>query len=139
MKRIRKLYSWYFFIAIFILSSCNGSKSEKKAIQYGEATNELVQMLDTNPELKSLFIASMEKAKQVNPDTNTNPLQSLEKYYEFASKAETSPPWAVAKPGQSISAKEDLFQIPLPILFCSRPAITSIRRKRICIQLSSIC
>ena len=110
MKRIRNGYSWYFFIAIFILTSCNSSKSEKKAIQYGEATNELAKMLDTNPELKSLFIASIEKAKQVNPDTNTNPLQSLEKYYEFASKAETSPPWAVAKPGQSTSAKEDLYK-----------------------------
>ena len=59
-----KLYSWYFFIAILILSSCNSSKSEKKAIQYGEVTNELVQMLDTNPELKSLYIASIEKAAE---------------------------------------------------------------------------
>jgi len=64
MKRIRKLYSWYFFIAILILSSCNSSKSEKKATQYGEVTNELVQMLDTNPELKSLLIASIEKAAE---------------------------------------------------------------------------
>jgi len=51
-------------MAILILSSCNSSKSEKKATQYGEVTNELVQMLDTNPELKSLLIASIEKAAE---------------------------------------------------------------------------
>ena len=50
MKELN-LYSWYFFISIFILPSCNNSKSEKKVIQYDEATNELAKMLDTNPEL----------------------------------------------------------------------------------------
>src|SRR5690349_17423084 len=110
MKRIiRQLHPSYVFVTIFLFASCNSSdKSETKAIQYGKATAELVKMVDTNPELKSLLIASIEKAKQVNPDTNTNPLQSLDKYYEFASKAETSPLLTDATPGQAPSAMEEI-------------------------------
>ena len=112
MKRIvQHLNSWNFIVTIFLLSSCNSSNNfGKKAIPYGEATQELIKMVDTNPELKSMLLASIEKAKQVNPDTNTNPLQSLDRYYEFASKAESSTPWAVVKTKQGTSTMEDIFK-----------------------------
>jgi phosphatidylserine decarboxylase precursor len=112
MKRItRYLYFWCFIFSIFYLSSCNtSSKPEKKTVQYGEATQQLVNMLDTNPELKGLLITSIEKAKQANPDTNTNPVQSLDKYFAFASRAETSVPWAIIKSEPGSSPMENLFK-----------------------------
>jgi phosphatidylserine decarboxylase len=38
---------------------------------------------------------SIEKARQINPDRNSNPAQNLEEYYAFVSWAETSLPWAL--------------------------------------------
>jgi len=131
MKRIiRHLYSWHLIVTIFLLSSCNsGNKSEKKTIQYSEATQELVKMLDTNRELKSLLIASIEKAKQVNPDTNTNPLQSLDKYYEFASKAETSTPWAVVKNEQGSATMENIFKFLCQFYFVVDQPLSGLEGK----------
>jgi len=107
---IRHLHCLYFIVAIFLLSSCNGSDSSTKKDSYGEATRELIELVDKNPDLKSMLTASIEKARQVNPDTNTNPVQSLDKYYEFASKAETSMPWAVAKTEQGSLPLENMFK-----------------------------
>ena len=112
---IRHLHCLYFIVAIFLLSSCNGSDSSTKKDSYGEATRELIELVDKNPGLKSMLTASIEKARQVNPDTNTNPVQSLDKYYEFASKAETSMPWAVAKTEQGSLPIENMF---LTICIC---------------------
>jgi phosphatidylserine decarboxylase len=64
----------------------------------GPATLELRRLVAANPELKHLLIASIERAKQVNPDRLTNPAQSLEQYYDFVSYAERSIPGRLLKP-----------------------------------------
>ncbi len=96
MKKIITITSIYFLSVLIFISSCNNHQSSK-GTNYGKATNELVQLLKKNPELKSLMIASIEKAKQINPDTITNPIQSLDEYFAFASKAEHSVPWMLAR------------------------------------------
>lgn len=63
----------------------------------GPATLELKRLVDGNPEVKRLLIASIERAKQVNPDRLTNPAQSLEQYYEFVSWAERAIPARLLK------------------------------------------
>jgi phosphatidylserine decarboxylase len=65
----------------------------------GPATLELKRLVAADPEVKRLLIASIERARQVNPDRLTNPAQSLEQYYEFVSWAER------AIPGSLIGAK----------------------------------
>src|SRR2546422_1380923 len=54
----------------------------------GPATLELKRLVAASPEVKRLLIASIERARQVNPDRLTNPAQSLEQYYDFVSWAE---------------------------------------------------
>jgi len=83
------------FIAVF-LTSCDNYHSIKTS-EYGEATIELVKIMEQNPNLKSMLRASIEKAKTINPDRDTNPVQNLEEYYEFISWAETAMPWALLK------------------------------------------
>ena len=56
------------------------------------ATMELKRLVAANPEVKRLLIASIEQAKQVNPDPLTNPAQSLEQHYDFVSWAERASP-----------------------------------------------
>src|SRR4051812_35983834 len=75
MQRIiGHLHSWYFIVTIFLLPCCNSSNNLTKKDSYGEATKELIEMVDKDAALKSMLIASIEKAKQANPDTNTNPI-----------------------------------------------------------------
>src|SRR5215471_15651434 len=99
MKKVTQCMKLLSLTFIIILSSCGGSNNSEKKTSYSGATKELVDMADKDPELKSLLVASIEKAKQINPDTNTNPVQSLDEYYNFVSKAETTMPWALVRNG----------------------------------------
>jgi phosphatidylserine decarboxylase len=109
-KLTTPLFSCCLIVTVLLSSSCDiGHQSETTAVRYGAATQELIKLVGTNPELKSLLTASIEKANDINPDTNTNPLQSLDEFYEFASKAEHSPPWAVARSAQGSSTMDKFF------------------------------
>lgn len=61
------------------------------------ATLELKRLLASNPEVKRLLIASIERARQVNPDRLTNPAQSLDQYYDFLSWVERAIPARLLK------------------------------------------
>jgi len=114
MNKIIQPLRLLLFVFIFF-SACQGNNSNSaKDASYGKATKELVDLVDKNPDLKALLIASIEKAKQVNPDTATNPVQSLDQLYAYASKAETSVPWRLAKDEQHPSTYNDIV-----MAFCS--------------------
>ncbi|MDN3671378.1 phosphatidylserine decarboxylase [Echinicola jeungdonensis] len=86
-----------FKILLFILimaafSAFNPSKSQEKK-DYGEATKALIEIVENNPEVKSMLVSSLEIAQQINPDKKTNPAQSLEEYFKFVSHCERSMPW----------------------------------------------
>ncbi|MCL2027400.1 MAG: phosphatidylserine decarboxylase [Bacteroidales bacterium] len=49
--------------------------------------------MSENPELEQLLIRSIEVAKDINPDTNTNPAQSLEKYFRYLNWSVKAMPW----------------------------------------------
>lgn len=104
-RSINFLYCIFF---IGFLISCTSKKAEE--IKYGEATTELIEMVNTNPELTSMLVSSIEKAKQINPDRNTNPAQNLEEYYEFVSWAETSMPWALLQKDEYPEIFDNIFQ-----------------------------
>lgn len=67
----------------------------------GSAAAGLERLVAANPELKGLLVHSIERARQVNPDPKTNPVQSLGQYYEFISWAER------AMPGNLLESKPD--------------------------------
>ena len=76
---------------IFLFYSCNHSDSSK--LDYGSKTIELIKIVEENPEIKSLLLASIAQAKEINSDKKTNPAQTLEEYYEFVSWTENVMPW----------------------------------------------
>lgn len=88
-----KKYSLLIFsISILLLFSCV-SNNKKDYSNYGTKTIELIKIVDSNPEIKTLLLASIEKAKKINPDKRTNPAQNLEEYYQFVSWSEKAMPW----------------------------------------------
>ena len=62
---------------------------------YGQKTLELISIVDNNPNIKSMLLKSIDLARVVNPDKNTNPAQTLDEYYEFVTWAETCMPWSI--------------------------------------------
>jgi phosphatidylserine decarboxylase len=78
-------------LLLLVFFSCNPLKEKKQA--YGPETLELISIVDQNPEIKRLLLASIEQAKKINPDKNSNPAQSLEEYYDFIAFAEKAMPW----------------------------------------------
>lgn len=92
---------------IIFLAACDNA--EKKT-EYGKAAKELIALVESNPELKSMLTTSIEKARQINPDRKTNPAQNLEEYYMFVSWAETAMPWTLLKKEEYPEIFDNTFQ-----------------------------
>src|SRR5512141_2555263 len=46
-------------------------------------TRDLINLIEKNPEIGSMLEESIAKAKEINPDPITNPVQNLSEYYDF--------------------------------------------------------
>ena len=96
----------YLFLAsaVIILIAC---EPETRNVQYGKATQELMSLVENDPELKSMLVASIEKAHQINPDRNTNPVHNLDEYFEFVTYVETAMPWAFLRKSEYSEIKDN--------------------------------
>ena len=104
MKQFQQLV---LLLLILVGTSCD---SPKEKVEYGTATKELIAILDSDPALKSMLESSIQKAREINPDRNTNPAQSLEEYYAFVTWTETTMPWAVIKKEEYPEIFDNIFQ-----------------------------
>lgn len=62
---------------------------------HAQGTQEMIRILDEDPELKAMMEESIAIASVYNPDQNTNPVQSLESYYDFLDWSATCMPWNI--------------------------------------------
>jgi len=92
-----------------ILSACTNSDTGKSN-DYGPAATELMALVEAQPEVKSMLISSIENAREINPDRNTNPVQNLEEYFQFVSWSETSMPWALLEKEEYPEIFDNIFQ-----------------------------
>jgi len=104
---MKTLQNTFLVLISLLFFSC---ASPKKEVAYGEATKELIALLESDPELKAMLESSLEKAKQINPDRNTNPAQNLQEYYQFITWAETTMPWAIVKKEEYPEIFDHIFQ-----------------------------
>lgn len=93
-KKHSHILVFLLWIAVWSQISCNNSITAIKP-NYGEKTKELIHIVETDSNVRSLLLASIEQAKRINPDKNSNPAQTLEEYYDFISFMEKSMPWAL--------------------------------------------
>jgi len=103
MKALLKL-----FVIVLITSICACNPAQE-TVNYGPATTELMQLLENDPELKALVIKSIEKASAINPDPNTNPVQTFDDYYAFVNHAERALPWALVEKEEHTEIFNDIF------------------------------
>lgn len=97
--------------------------------EYGEATTELMKIVEDNPNLKSMLIASIEKAKEINPDRNTNHAQNLAEYYELVSRAETCMLWALLEKTEYSDIFNDMAQSTCYFYFLIDQPLTELEGK----------
>ena len=63
MKKSYKPVFIAFLFALIIVTACETERQNKS--EFGTATNELIEMLDADPDLKTLLTASIELAKEI--------------------------------------------------------------------------
>ena len=95
--------------AAVVLTSYASNDSDRTA-DYGPAATKLMELVEEHPNLTSMLISSIDKAKEINPDRDANPVQSLEEYFEFVSWAETSMPWALLRKSEYPEIFDNIFQ-----------------------------
>ena len=89
MKRL----SVYLLLALMIIImtvSCTTVKAEKER---ADITKDFIAIMDSDPELKALMEKSIEKGVAVNPDRKTNPVQSLDEFYDYLDWCAVCMPW----------------------------------------------
>jgi phosphatidylserine decarboxylase len=120
----------YLIVAITLLISCKDRSNSTDNSTYGEATKELIVMMNKDTLLKSLLVSSIQKAREINPDSVTNPAQSLEQYYAFVSKAESSMPWGYYMADHKLpSTFEHIFQSLCAFYFVIDQPLTQLEGK----------
>jgi phosphatidylserine decarboxylase precursor len=92
-KAKRMLIALYAVMAVLILS-CTSTPTHC-SVQHEPDTQKLIALMDEHPEMKDMLIKSIQLAKKVNPDTQTNPVQTLEDYYAFLDWAAKAMPWNI--------------------------------------------
>ncbi len=105
MKAIQHLI--FSLVISLLVFACSAPKEE---VEYGKATKALIALLDSDPTLKSMLESSLQKAKEINPDRNTNPAQNLAEYYEFVTWTETAMPWTIVKKEEYPEIFDNIFQ-----------------------------
>ena len=89
MKRL-SVYLLLALMLIIMTVSCTTVKAEQER---ADITKDFIAIMDSDPELKALMEKSIEKGVAVNPDRKTNPVQSLDEFYDYLDWCAVCMPW----------------------------------------------
>lgn len=70
-------------------------QDEDFVLPRSQASLDLQNMLEADPELMAMMEKSIAMAADINPDRNTNPVQSVEDFYDYIDWAVTCMPWTL--------------------------------------------
>ena len=108
-KRLRKAFTAKLVIVVLLISLTGCGKTGDKISTEGRkpTTIELIKLLNDDSGTKKLLEKSIEEAKKINPDKETNPAQTLEEYLEYLDWAAEALPWNISK---NLSAFPKLYE-----------------------------
>ncbi|MBQ3273451.1 MAG: phosphatidylserine decarboxylase [Solobacterium sp.] len=75
-----------------------------------DITWDLIHMAEHDSELKELLQTAIAQAYALNPDPETNPVSSLDSYYEFLDRSCRAMPWAIHPEGKHIRLYDQIDQ-----------------------------
>ncbi|MBQ9010194.1 MAG: phosphatidylserine decarboxylase [Clostridia bacterium] len=93
---IKKLFALMFSL-LLVLGSISGLAEAALQLesQHSEAALSMMEYLEADPELMSYMEKSLAKAHEINPDPNTNPVDSVDALYDYIDWLVTCMPWNV--------------------------------------------
>lgn len=97
MKTKKNLVWLLIVVALCSFSGMDVFGLEKKLLEakHEPITQQLVTMVEHNPEIKNMLVKSIKIAYKINPDSVTNPVSTLDKYYNFVDWATKAMPWSI--------------------------------------------
>ncbi|MHC1761322.1 MAG: phosphatidylserine decarboxylase [Negativicutes bacterium] len=78
-----------------VFSDINNVYAAESIKKHASDTEALITMVEHNTDLKRMLVQSIKQARQINPDRETNPAQTLEEYYDFIDWATTAMPFNI--------------------------------------------
>ncbi len=94
-----KRKTWIILLSLVLLISCFGDSvclaDDALGLPRSQASLDMMEMLEADPELMALMEKSIAAAAEINPDPNTNPVKSVEELYDFLDWATVCMPWDV--------------------------------------------
>ena len=78
-----------------VFADINAVYAAESIKKHAPDTEALITIVEHNADLKRMLVQSIQQAKQINPDRETNPAQTLEEYYDFIDWATTALPFNI--------------------------------------------
>ena len=78
-----------------VFADINNVYAAESIKKHAPDTEALITMVEHNADLKRMLVQSIKQARQINPDRETNPAQTLEEYYDFIDWATTAMPFNI--------------------------------------------
>ena len=78
-----------------VFSDINIVYAAESVKKHAPDTEALITIVEHNADFKRLLVQSIKQAKQINPDKETNPAQTLEEYYDFIDWATVAMPFNI--------------------------------------------
>jgi phosphatidylserine decarboxylase precursor len=79
----------------FLLTACGATDVKHTSGERHQITIDFIKMMDEDPQLRHLMEESISLAAVNNPDKKTNPVRSLDEYYDFLDWSATCMPWNI--------------------------------------------
>ncbi len=124
IDRIKLLFA-IVILAGMILPASTVFSEEKN---HKPITRELINLVEKNPEIRNMLEASIAEAKKINPDSKTNPVQSLSEYYDFIDRASELLPQEILR-GPSGSVRDQMLQGICYFYFLVDQPLTELKDK----------
>ncbi|MDQ1283068.1 MAG: phosphatidylserine decarboxylase [Euryarchaeota archaeon] len=87
MKRMISQTKLYLAIMVLAASILTINTVAMENDNHKAITQDLIGLIEKNPEIGNMLEVSIAKAKEINPDPKTNPVQNLSDYYNFIDSA----------------------------------------------------
>lgn len=119
MKQLRwKFMAMVLFLCAGLLLTCPEYVRADEALtsdlvrteDHEPITWDLILLLEHDAEMKALLEKSIEQGALLNPDPQTNPVNSLESYYEFIDWSIRAMPWEISPTNEYISLYDQIDQ-----------------------------
>jgi phosphatidylserine decarboxylase precursor len=82
-------------LGIGITASACSSENSASPKKYWTNTQQFVDMVNSDPKLKTMLQESIDKAKAIVPDKNMNPGQTIDEFYAFLNWSEKASSWNI--------------------------------------------